>query len=815
MKTNFSFSGASRKQKSVFKSSRRLKKRKMLTKKSDQSFHSNNDIENDLNLSMDSINEDISGSPSTRWEAGAEELSKISNLSRMENLVTELESGLLKEKENSNTDCDKNESFEKDLNVSSNSKSSTDLSPQLKSLVSFSKTFVLNSSYSRKVETPSCNERITVYKGSLSSPRNRNNHIRVLDFNTPSKLSNSKKNSPKARTNLQFSPSPKRKFLLNTNNRRLARTRSLTLPVQKSAPLESILESSREGIDSFIENNLIEKNISKEQNLCNISYNPREVEVDHSLLEGVHNSVLTASEFCTAKEVSSPKKTKAISLQTPGKESPLICLEPSTPFPTEITTASSTLANVPGTELNTPNPATMVPITVSTPCISSYVEENISHDSYYEPSEKSISYSINEDNIENALIKTAQLQEIEMEKLKPQEPQISPSKSQDYNESVQESNEKVSEDDSLFNGLLKNRPKYKLRKMTNKELGEAVEQEMNLLEQMRTLLEDQQKPNSNSEETANIAKTEELEKSAKESKKNRLFTGKGKCSSKHSSVLSRNKLRKPPRKTKSITYETFLNDFEVLKQCFIECLQKSHIESARTLLPYHLELFEKQKSYQSSFHEDKIVEHLIKMINYYSSPSMLRTMQQKLSKYKTVQKHSNCEEEISHDKSDGKNLPKKYKIDEKSNESNDTDISINILECEINVVVEGNSKRKPHLESKSFEDFQGRDNCVVDGTEVTSVDKLNTIDRDVFKEKEKQLTDSSSLSSKKLSTPLKTKQSKENSDKDLSLNSKNGKICHPKGDAENNQTVGKFILFLFLVIFNMQYKIKDKHGRKF
>ncbi|KAL7638247.1 UNVERIFIED_CONTAM: hypothetical protein RMT77_010811 [Armadillidium vulgare] len=540
--------GNRKKKKSVFGSFHRLNKRKVLKKKLNKKgnlYSSNITYENEVN--MEDVIEDLTCSEDTRWVGTAEQLSKISNLSHIENLVTELESTIVEENEkNQNTDCGGNEKFVNESNPSlsnMHSKSSTDLSPQLQSLVSFSKTFVLNTSTSRKEETPSCNERITVYKGSLSSPRNKNTHIRVLDFNTPRKISNLKKQSPKGRAKLKFSPSPNKSFFLNTKNRRV-RTQSLTLLLQKKVPLESILESSREGIDSFIiENELSEKNKAIEVNLCNTDSNTKDV-MDHSLSEGegaeyAHDCALIPNEYFTTKEVSSSqKKLKSVSLQTPGKDNPLICLEPSTPFP-EIATVSTTLQNIPGTELNTPNPAS-ISVTVATPCITSCEDESISQDSYYEPSEKSMIDSLEEDSIESTLIKTAQLHEIEMVKLTQQEPQISPRNSQDSNEFVQEKRE----GDSLFSGLLKNRPKYKLRKMTNKELGEAVEQEMNLLEQMRNLLEEQEKPNSNSEETDGTSKTGELDKNVKELKKNRMFNEKRKCSSKQRNCLSRKKTSK-------------------------------------------------------------------------------------------------------------------------------------------------------------------------------------------------------------------------------------------------------------------------------
>ncbi|KAB7498943.1 hypothetical protein Anas_03507 [Armadillidium nasatum] len=370
-----------------------------------------------------------------------------------------------------------------------------------------------------------------------------------------------------------------------------------------------------------------------------------------------------------------------------------------------------------------------------------------------------------------------------MVKLKQQEPQTSPRNSQDSNEFVQERKIKKSEGDSLFSGLLKNRPKYKLRKMTNKELGEAVEQEMNLLEQMRNLLEEQEKPNSNSEETDSTSKAGELDKNAKELKKNRMFNEKGKCSSKQRNCVSRKKTSKA---LNSITYEDFGNDFELLKECFVECLQCSYIESARTLLPYHLELFEKQKSYQSNFQEEKIVEHMIKMINYYSSPSMMRSMQQKIRKYK---KNRNCEEkETSCDKSDSKNLPKKKNTKvEKDNESNNADTSVNILECEIDIVIEGKSKNNPHLESESLEDFQGRENCINE-TKISSIDKLNLTTRNKIKEKENKIENSSRFKSN-VTTPFKAKHCNESDNNNLSVYSpKNKKRCR---NEDHIQTVEK------------------------
>ncbi|RXG56965.1 hypothetical protein Avbf_09871 [Armadillidium vulgare] len=110
--------GNRKKKKSVFGSFHRLNKRKVLKKKLNKKgnlYSSNITYENEVN--MEDVAEDMTCSEETRWVGTAEQLSKISNLSHIENLVTELESTIVEENEkNQNADGGGNEKFVNESN---------------------------------------------------------------------------------------------------------------------------------------------------------------------------------------------------------------------------------------------------------------------------------------------------------------------------------------------------------------------------------------------------------------------------------------------------------------------------------------------------------------------------------------------------------------------------------------------------------------------------------------------------------------------------------------------------------------------------
>lgn len=656
------------------------------------------------------------------------------------------------------------------------------VSPRLKSLISFSKNFVLKGNVRKNASSPSSNIKISVYKGSLSTPRNKRNHVRVLDFNTPRKAFTPKrKRTLKAKTNLKFSPpSFKRKLGQKCDGTGSAKKKRQS--PSKPLSLSTILEESKEdrsytdwknpvALSVLAANASAEPPHSSSANNSSLSRDPRLCgkKTEAKLLKVEEDLFLSEDEsprplFIPSSEESDQnlnvtidsKPEKRSSLCTPGKGTlpPLVCLEATTPTLYLCKGSSAPEGSTSFiSELNTPIFSAISATHKTTPKVDArnLPDSHSAEDTYYQPSERTVTesttaYSPLQEDIETELIKTAQQNEIEMARILALEAHPEEGADEGGEETVlakSEADEKSEVKSTLFDDLLKDRPKYKLRKLTNEQLGKVVEQEMKLFSKMQALASQCEKSERDTESVTCKDSTCTSDKSSDKNNK-KLRKGETRTLSGHSNKSkksSRNDSTPKPRSSKPkrlsnkskslITYESFHCNLEVLKTFTLAVLRDSHIESARNVFVNLMGVFDKAKKYKSTFAEEEAVDLLLGIVNFYASPEMANKLKAKpssstklnenASRAKEIKSSTNKTENIlgpltnakttasreGSTSKNGKRLGRPRKSSKSSSKKNSAG-NIDLIECEIEAVMEskksvtsvGNHENKKNSQNK-------------------------------------------------------------------------------------------------------------------